>query len=215
MPDWLIASSAAMSASRSDSAGVESGVTGTKSTVPAIRVFKPSVSNRVMLWMPDVPLVRLAQFSALPAPIDVTTPNPVATTIGRPALSRVEDISASPSIDRFDQPEAFAAPMPHACDDHLGEGAIHRPLHPGSVLGREQLTMTDRNRGECNIHRKLRLKGMTKICTAGAHGNLGVPRKERALFPGGRFRAGRAGDDGAVAVLEASGDLLPHAFEPG
>ena len=86
---WAIASSATMSASRSDSAGDENGSTGTKSTVPATVVCSPSVGNRVMVRMPDWPAASLAQLSVLPAPSDVATPMPVTTTIGRPKLSRV------------------------------------------------------------------------------------------------------------------------------
>ena len=87
MPDSATASSAARSASRSDSSGDDSGSAGTKSTVPAKRVFSPSVAKRVMFLMPDLPAVSFFQFSALPAPSEVTTPMPVTTTIGRPALS--------------------------------------------------------------------------------------------------------------------------------
>src|SRR4026208_2220961 len=55
--------------------------------VPAIRVFRPSVGKRVIVLMPDSPLVSLAQLSVLPAPSEVTTPSPVTTTTGRPILS--------------------------------------------------------------------------------------------------------------------------------
>jgi hypothetical protein len=82
---WPTASSAASSASCSESAGAFIGSTGTKSTVPAIVVRSPSVGKRVIAWMPEVPAVSFAQFSALPAPSEVTTPIPVTTTMGRPA----------------------------------------------------------------------------------------------------------------------------------
>ena len=65
------------------------GSTVTKSTVPAIVVFSPSIGKRVTVRMPDSPAVSLAQLSALPAPSDVTMPMPVTTTIGLPKLSRV------------------------------------------------------------------------------------------------------------------------------
>ena len=71
----------------------------TKSTVPAMRVLRPSVGKRVMARMPDSPAVSLAQLSALPAPSEVTTPMPVTTTTGRPALSLVDDMARSPSAD--------------------------------------------------------------------------------------------------------------------
>ena len=44
------------------------------STVPAIRVFRPSVAKRVISRMPDWPAVSFAQLSCWPAPSDVTTP---------------------------------------------------------------------------------------------------------------------------------------------
>ena len=82
------ASSVAISASRSVRPVEENGSTVTKSTVPAIVVFRPSIGKRVMVRMPDSPAVSFAQLSALPAPSDVTTPMPVTTTIGLPNLSR-------------------------------------------------------------------------------------------------------------------------------
>ena len=78
----------AISASRSVRPVDENGSTVTKSTVPAIVVFKPSIGKRVTVRMPDSPAVSFAQLSALPAPSDVTTPMPVTTTIGLPNLSR-------------------------------------------------------------------------------------------------------------------------------
>jgi hypothetical protein len=83
-----MASSAAISASRSERSVDEKGSTGTKSIVPAIVVFSPSIGKRVMVRMPDSPAVSFAQLSALPEPSDVTTPMPVTTTIGLPNLSR-------------------------------------------------------------------------------------------------------------------------------
>ena len=78
-----------ISARRSASAGAQNGSAGTKSMVPATLVFSPSVEKRVIARMPDRPAVRRRQFSVLPAPSEVTTPIPVTTTMGRPALSRV------------------------------------------------------------------------------------------------------------------------------
>ena len=60
----------------------------TKSTVPAMVVFRPSIGKRVTVRMPDSPAVSFAQLSALPAPSEVTMPMPVTTTIGLPNLSR-------------------------------------------------------------------------------------------------------------------------------
>jgi hypothetical protein len=75
----------------------EEGSTVTKSTVPAIVVFRPSIGKRVTVRMPDSPAVSLAQLSSLPAPSDVTTPIPVTTTIGLPNLSRGA-VMMSPSV---------------------------------------------------------------------------------------------------------------------
>src|SRR5439155_4834366 len=142
-----IASSATRSANRSDSSGAEICVHGTKSTVPANLVFRPSVAKRVMLRMPDLPAVRFFQFSYLPAPSEVTTPMPVTTTTGRPALSWEDDI-CSPSGRRFEQREAFATPMSDRGDDRLGQRAFHGPLHARVVAWSEQTTMAQRERGE-------------------------------------------------------------------
>ncbi len=89
-----IASSATMNAMRSPSSVEQNGSTGTKSTLPAIVVLRPSLAKRVMRWMPDSPAVSLAQLSAFPAPSEVMTPMPVTTTTGRPFLSRADAISS-------------------------------------------------------------------------------------------------------------------------
>src|SRR5262249_31668692 len=113
MPDCATASSAAMSASRPASAGEVRGSTGTKSTVPAIRVLSPSVGKRLIARMPDWPAASLLQLSLLPAPSEVTTPMPVTTTTGRPDVSRKDAMLVLPadldvrSVDRFDEREAF------------------------------------------------------------------------------------------------------------
>src|SRR5262249_51048510 len=139
MPDWLTASCAAISPMRSHSAGPQKGSTGTKSTVPAMRVLSPSVSNRLIERMPDSPAVSLRQLSSTPTPSEVTMPMPVTTTIGRPALPCVPAIRSSllglehdlfrkpvptfrdHALRRFEQREPFAAPMADPGDDHLGE----------------------------------------------------------------------------------------------
>jgi len=49
---------------------------------------------------------------------------PVTAMIGRPFLSRVAvamEFSFNPSIDPFNQPKPFAAPIADAGDDDLGE----------------------------------------------------------------------------------------------
>ncbi|MHC2525288.1 hypothetical protein ACVIEM_002373 [Rhizobium leguminosarum] len=55
-----------------------------KSTVPAIRVDRPSVGKRLISWMPDVPDESAAQLSLRPWPSEVMMPMPVTATIGRP-----------------------------------------------------------------------------------------------------------------------------------
>jgi hypothetical protein len=90
-----MASSATIDAMRSPSSVEQNGSTGTKSTLPAIVVLRPSLAKRVMRWMPDSPAVSLAQLSAFPAPSEVMTPLPVTTTTGRPLLPRDDAIQAS------------------------------------------------------------------------------------------------------------------------
>src|SRR5262249_49806097 len=136
MPDWLIASSAAISPMRSHSDGPQNGSTAMKSTVPAMRVWPPSVANRRIAWMPDPPAVSLRQLSSSPAPSEVTMPIPVTTTIGRPALSCVCAIASPPLLHRLDQREALAAPMTDAGDRHLSERGVHLLFHAAAVTGR-------------------------------------------------------------------------------
>ena len=114
MPDCASASSVEMSASRSVSAVDEEGSTVTKSTVPAIVDFRPSIGKRVTVRMPDSPAVSFSQLSALPAPSDVTTPMPVTTTIGLPNLSRGA-VMMSPSISRRRYLMASTSAMPSPC----------------------------------------------------------------------------------------------------
>src|SRR5713226_8209687 len=122
MPDCATASSVAISASFSVSAVDEEGSTVTKSTVPAIVVFRPSIGKRVTVRMPDSPAVSLAQLSSLPAPSEVTTPIPVTTTIGLPNLSRGA-VMMSPQVqllDRLDQGHALTPPVPGPDHHNLG-----------------------------------------------------------------------------------------------
>ena len=87
-------------------------------------VRSPSVAKREMRLMPEMPPLSFAQLSDLPTPSEVTTPMPVTATMGRPFLSRVAvamEFSFNPSIDPFNQPKPFAAPIADAGDDDLGE----------------------------------------------------------------------------------------------
>src|SRR4029079_15099501 len=158
--DCATASSAAVAASVSVREGAEKGSTGRKSTDPQMRVRKLSVAKRVILWMPDSPLLRRAQLSSLPWPSKVTTPRPVTTTIGRPALSGFADIRFPPSARRFDQRQAFTPPMPNPRDHHLRDGGIRLRFDTRIITGRKQLTMADNRGGERDIHGELRLHPM-------------------------------------------------------
>ena len=93
------ASAVAISASRSVNPVEVTGSTLTKSTVPAMVDFSPSIGKRVTVRMPDSPAISLRQLSSLPAPSDVTTPMPVTTTIGLPNLSDGADM-VSPMLRR-------------------------------------------------------------------------------------------------------------------
>src|SRR5829696_3253614 len=213
MLDWLIASSAALAASVSVREGAQKGSTGRKSTEPATLVFRLSVAKRVILWMPDSPAVRRAQLSALPSPREVTTPKPVTTTIGRPALSVFADIMRSPSAHRFDQRQAFTPPMPHARDHHLRNGSIHGRFHTRFVSGREQLTTADNRRGQRDIHRKLRLQGMPKISASGTNGSLDLAGQEGAFLAGGRLSAACPGQHREMAGAQPLRHMIPQALE--
>src|SRR5260221_13974890 len=137
MSDCSSASSVAISASRSVRPVDENGSTATKSTVPAIVVFKPSIGKRVTVRIPDSPAVSFAQLSALPAPSEVTMPMPVATTIGLPNLSRGAVMFSPPintpktllSLDRLDEGHAFAPPVTGPNHYNLGRRFGHFNLH--------------------------------------------------------------------------------------
>src|SRR5215470_15239062 len=117
-----------------------------KSTVPATLVLRPSVPNRVIARIPDSPAVRRRQLSDLPAPSDVTTPPPVTTTAGRPALSRMLPICSPDSLGAGSDQAAlcrcpirpFRPRLPdHGCDSKrimvpAGHGSTKRPC--GSVV---------------------------------------------------------------------------------
>ena len=55
-----------------------------KSTVPLMRVERPSVGKRVILWMPETARVSAFQLSSRPWPSEVMTPMPVTAMSGRP-----------------------------------------------------------------------------------------------------------------------------------
>src|SRR2546421_9439250 len=101
--------------------------------------------------------------------------------------------SCSPSGRRFEQREAFATPMSDRGDDRLGQRAFHGPLHARVVAWSEQTTMAQRERGEGDVHGKLRLECMTEIGAGGARRNVRMAGEESPLFGGCRFSPGRAG----------------------
>ncbi len=89
----------ASSARRCDRAGAVSWRSTAKSQVPAIVVLSPSRGKRAMRRIPERPAVSAAQFAALPAPREVTRPEPVTTTVVRALIGR--------SSCRLDHDEAF------------------------------------------------------------------------------------------------------------
>src|SRR5712671_6748870 len=196
MPDSAIASSATIVAMRSPSSVEQNGSTGTKSTLPAIVVLRPSLAKRVMRWMPDSPAVSFAQLSALPAPSEVMTPMPVTTTIGRPCLSRAVVILQPPSFHRFDQRHAFTAPMADPGDHDPVEQTFIRLLDARGIRGWEQFFATERERAERDVHGELRLEAMAEQAAGCADRQARKRREPGALFAGRRLGARCARDDG-------------------
>src|SRR5919204_4382650 len=163
MPACSSASCVTSSAIRSDRAVEENGSTLTKSTVPAIVVFRPSIGKRVMVRMPDSPATSFDQLSALPAPSEVIMPMPVTTTTGRPNLSRgAVMFPRFELVDRLYQRHAFAAPVSGSHHHDLGGGPLHVNLGPGGIVRREQRAARDRQRGERNPERELRFHGVAE-----------------------------------------------------
>src|SRR5262245_43559376 len=169
------ASSATIAAMRSPSSVEQNGSTGTKSTVPAMVVLRPSLAKRVIRRMPDSPAVSFAQLSALPAPSEVMTPMPVTTTIGRPFLSCDDAISLllqrarvqrTLSGHALDQRHALAAPMTHGGDGDPVERTFIPLFDACGARGREQFFATECQRGKRNIHRELRLESVTQQASA-------------------------------------------------
>src|SRR5262245_59696203 len=227
MPAWEIASSTARSASRSDRPVELKGSTGTKSTVPAMVVFRPSIGKRVTVRMPDSPDVSLSQLSFFPAPSEVTTPMPVTTTIGQPSLSRGADMcplvkrlerasacAAEPArwlLDRLDQSETFALPMAGTLDDNLVRSAGLFNLKPGGVVGREQRAARDRERRQRQAQRKLGFQRLAEDGPRGPHGIAGVLLQESLFLRSHRVHAGRAGNQ--IAGVAGQAELRPHPLQ--
>src|SRR5574340_729941 len=139
--------------------------------VPAMRVFRPAVAKRVMLWMPDSPAVSFAQSSGLAAPSDVTMPVPVTTTTGRPCLSFAVAIVVS-SAGRLDNRQTFAAPVPDPGYHHLAQRAGHGLFQPGRVSWRKQPSMAEGDRSESDVHDELWFRPVPEIGACSAHGKI-------------------------------------------
>src|SRR5258705_12452031 len=143
-----IAASATIVAMRSPSSVEQNGSTGTKSTVPAIVVLRPSLAKRVMRWMPDSPAVSLAQLSPLPAPSEVITPMPVTTTTGCPFLP---DAMQASSADRLDKRHALSAPVADGGHRDAPKRAFILPFDPRRAHRREQIFSTAAQGGEREV----------------------------------------------------------------
>src|SRR6266478_5751729 len=154
-----IASSATIVAMRSPSSVEQNGSTGTKSTLPAIVVLRPSLAKRVMRWMPESPAVSLAQLSPLPAPSEVITPMPVTTTTGCPFLP---DAMQASSADRLDKRHALSAPVADGGHRDAPKRAFILPFDPRGAHRREQLFATECERGKRNVHGELRLEPVSE-----------------------------------------------------
>src|SRR5262249_34197359 len=213
MPDWLIASCAAISPMRSHSDGPQNGSTVTKSTVPAMRGLSPSVSKRLIVRMPDSPAVSLRPLSSRPAPSEVAVPMPVTTPTGGPALSCVPLMLISSSSHRLDQCEAFAAPMADAGDRHLSGRRFHILFHTGFVAQRIEHAVPERERCERDVHDELRLRCVPDITAGRAHGNPGQLCEKGALVGGRRLRTARPGKHRVMAGLKQGRDLLPQRVQ--
>src|SRR6478609_3826001 len=174
IPDSATASSVAISASRSERSVDVKGSTGTKSTVPAIVVFSPSIGKRVIVRMPDSPAVSFAQLSAFPAPSDVTTPMPVTTTSGLPNLSWVAAMC----------PRRFR----------------HFNLQRRRIVGGKQCFARDRKRRKRQSENELRFHVVAERRAAGPDREIRMLSQKRQLQRRDRKDAGRAGDDGAIVV---------------
>src|SRR5215211_1131529 len=215
MPDCASASSVTTSARRSVRPVEEEGSTVTKSTVPAMVVFSPSIGKRVTVRMPDSPAVSFAQLSFRPVPSEVTTPMPVTTTMGLPSLSRgvamIPPSKLKLLVDRFDEGHAFALPVTGPYNDNLGRSPRFFNLESGRIIRREQRAARDRQRRQRQTERKLGFHGVAKNRSCRAHGEAGVLAQERFFLGGDRFDAGRTGNQ--VAVVGEHAELRPEGFQ--
>ena len=85
-----------------------------------------------------------------------------------------------------------------------------RTFDAGIVAGRKQRAVTERERGERDVHRKGRLDAMCRSGGDGRAPGVRMGREESPLLAGRRFDAGRAGDDGGIGRGATSAAIVPH-----
>ena len=171
-----------------------------------------------MVRMPDSPAVSFAQLSVLPAPSEVTTPMPVTTTIGLPNLSRgavmfSPSVEPAPcSLDRLDQGHAFAPPVAGPDHDNLG-----RRLRTFQSPARSDRSAETARRARSKAPPAPSPSGncvsmvWPNSGAGGPHREIRMLAQERPFLRRDRLGAGRAGDDGAVALELA--ELRPQRFQ--
>ena len=160
MPDCSSASSVAISARRSVRPVDEEGSTVTKSTVPAIVDFRPSIGKRVTVRMPDSPAVSFFQLSCL-AGAERGDDAHAGNDDDRPAEfvawcchdSPVD--TATSLLDGLDQGHAFALPVTGPHDHNLGRRLSLFNLEPGRIVRRKQRAARDRKCRQRQPQRKL------------------------------------------------------------
>ena len=106
------------------------------------------------------------------------------------------------AVPAYPEGETFAAPMTHAGDDHLPQLTVHWPLEAGRVTGREQTTMVECDRGECDVHGELWFQPMAQIRTRGANRKVAMRFEESAFFSGLRIGARRARQNSGMTWVD-------------
>ena len=151
-----------------------------------------------------------AQLSALPAPSEVTTPMPVTTTIGRPALSCVAPSPALPqstaSTSARPSPRQWPTPVTTTC---ASGPSIGRSTPDASAGGNSAATAAaPPRRARCSSGTAARRHDRDR-CRWRAPATSGCCARKRALLAGRGLGAGRARDDGARARLQPRRDRRP------
>ena len=221
-PACAIASSAASFGEALDRTGATRGSVSRKSTVPAMRVRRPSVGKRRMAWMPERPAVSAAQLSAWPWPREVTMPRPVTATRAAGPV-RVADLgvreigSSSRRLTLFSPPpEPGIAP---------GQAAVTR-ITPSPRRWPTTVTATSRRpslgdqRGrEGRAEGRLRLERVADEIAQSRHGRARrEARQGRALLgrdPGRRRWRRRGRSSGASRPVAAQRAARLASVLPG